>query len=54
MGFILKSLCVCIESLVFNYETFHKKKTQGAGEGNSNKLWKEAFPPPQTLKLVSF
>lgn len=31
MWSILKSFCVCIESVLFNYETFHIKKTWGAG-----------------------
>lgn len=54
MGFILKSLCVCIESVLFNYETFHIKKMWGLGRANSTDPGKEAFLSPQTLKLVGF
>lgn len=52
----MKSLCVYIESVLFNYETFHIKKTWWGrgGMGKPHKPREEAFPAPQTLKLVGF
>lgn len=48
MESILKSLCVCIESVLFNYEAFHIKKTWGAGG------IRQTMGEHTRLKLVGF
>lgn len=50
----MKRLCVYVESVFFNYETFHIKKTWGWGEwGNLTNHEKRLFLLHR-LKLVGF